>query len=73
MFICSSLQLLTTPLYLCWYSSSRCTKSCHIITLGFSAKGSSDFLQVPWERQLPRAEAYSGKGRCARLGVTCIC
>ena len=25
------------------------------------AKGSSDFLQVPWERQIPRAEACSGE------------
>ena len=31
------------------YHSSRQGPSCHIFTLGFSAKDSSDFLKVPWE------------------------
>ena len=46
-----------------WYgyhSSSR-GSSCHIITLGFSAKDSSDFLQVPWGKGEHRAEACSGQ------------
>ena len=34
-----------------WYSSSRLPGRCHIVTLGFSAKGSSDFLQAPQERR----------------------
>ena len=34
----------------------------HIVTLGFSAKGSSDF-----ERQIPRAETCSGEN----VGDTC--
>ena len=42
----------------CWqivvryrYTYSRRPRGFHIVTLGFSAKGSSDFLQVPWERE----------------------
>ena len=33
-----------------WYSYSRHPRSCHIITLGFFAKGFSDFLQVPLKK-----------------------
>ena len=32
------------------YHSSRCAGSCYIVMLGFSAKGSSHFFKVPWER-----------------------
>ena len=42
------------------YTSSRRTWSCHIVTFGFSAKGTSDFPQVTWERDKKRrAEACS--------------
>ena len=33
------------------YHSNRRVGSCHVITLGVFAKGSDDFLQVPWENE----------------------
>ena len=53
-------SLLPFPCGIPWYSSSMRTGGCHIVTLGFSAEVSSDFLQVPWERRVLRAEACSG-------------
>ena len=34
-----------------WHSSSILFGSCHIITLGFSVRGLSVLLEVPWERR----------------------
>ena len=54
----SSLQKADTGRWV--YTSSRRTWSCHIVTFGFSAKGTSDFPQVTWERDRKRrAEACS--------------
>ena len=53
------LQLHSTC-YLVTHGADIGTVSCHIITLAFSTKGSSDFLQVPWERGSIEAEACSG-------------
>ena len=35
-----------------WYSYGRRPGGCHIVTLGFLAKDSSDFLQFPWDREV---------------------